>query len=525
MPRNMTQRQRHWLETLPRPPSLSSLAKQRVAVCMVGATRTMVLPSVYRSVKQNLIDAQMVSTDLFLHIHLTWDHTKFAAGMGHHGAAGEAISHKDEKLRAAIAHLMPVDVHFTTSSGCDHPEMAPLQICQQVNRGRAGGIALRQVQGLNSSYMPVALTKLPNPGELAGYLQFMWTHRSLSRVIKYEAESLRGDKYAWIIRTRPDLAFFDLAPPAVTMTARRMVLMQKESNPSYFDGFWMAPRWLLPEVMDSIDAFWHTLPSLPWPPEWSYFPYLSKVRNVPWGYAPIPAVLVRGPHEADCWRLQQKETPQFLYDMQGSMWGRAPHAMSTSRTNGEGKSSDTEEAPPAALQQRAGELISFRRACEMFFGMPRGGGGGGRGGGGSVVDSTFLARRPGRYTQVISVLRPLMQRSNTALQSMQQQACERDTNGSSWAQVPGNVPTPIREDRCAVRFATLEEAKRACCAQPQCEAVVSDGGLICPRSISARFRGAPSHQRLAFELRRGLSRHQREKVRHIGAPSLPAASG
>lgn len=46
-------------------------------------------------------------------------------------------------------------------------------------------------------------------------------------------------RYAWVIRTRPDLAFFDRVPSCITMSTRRLVCMEKESNPSYFDGFWM----------------------------------------------------------------------------------------------------------------------------------------------------------------------------------------------------------------------------------------------------------------------------------------------
>ena len=36
-----------------------------------------------------------------------------------------------------------------------------------------------------------------------------------------------------------DLAFFDRVPATVAFTTQRMVLMEKESNPAYFDGFWM----------------------------------------------------------------------------------------------------------------------------------------------------------------------------------------------------------------------------------------------------------------------------------------------
>eukprot|EP00966_Prymnesium_polylepis_P050851 1177448-Prymnesium_polylepis.1 len=63
---------------------------------------------------------------------------------------------------------------------------------------------------------------------------FVTSRRS---VVRYEREHRLS--YAWVIRTRPDLAFFDRVPPAVAMSTRRLVCMEKESNPSYFDGFWM----------------------------------------------------------------------------------------------------------------------------------------------------------------------------------------------------------------------------------------------------------------------------------------------
>jgi len=48
--------------------SLSTLASQRVAVCMVGAVRTLLLGAVHHSVKKNLLHAQLVPADLFLHL-------------------------------------------------------------------------------------------------------------------------------------------------------------------------------------------------------------------------------------------------------------------------------------------------------------------------------------------------------------------------------------------------------------------------------------------------------------------------
>ena len=133
------------------PPTLASLADRRVAVCMVGATRSLVEPGVYLSIRKNLLDAQLVPTDLFLHLHLSWDHSALAPGMGHHGAEGPATLSSDSRLKQAIRHLKPVDVELYSNSGCDNREMTSLRLCRQVNRGRAGGIDIRPRHGVNSS--------------------------------------------------------------------------------------------------------------------------------------------------------------------------------------------------------------------------------------------------------------------------------------------------------------------------------------------------------------------------------------
>ncbi|EOD41204.1 hypothetical protein EMIHUDRAFT_199443 [Emiliania huxleyi CCMP1516] len=296
--------------------SLSTLASQRVAVCMVGAVRTLLLGAVHHSVKKNLLHAQLVPADLFLHLHLGWDYTAHA---GNHGARGEQVSRSDERLRKAIEHLNPVNVSLVEQSDCSSAEMRSLKVCAEI----------------------AARKRSDKGGALAGYLQYMWIARSLQTVMAYERA--HGLTYAWVIRTRPDLAFFDRVPPAVTMSPRRMVLMEKESSPAYFDAFFMIPRPLLDDFVDGLLAFWDSETTLPWPPEFRFFPWMRSRRRFPWGYALIPAALVRSAGgntgSPDCWRLSLKETPQFIYELQGTAWGRGS----------------------------TGELLPFRRACEVFF--------------------------------------------------------------------------------------------------------------------------------------------------------------
>ena len=141
----------------------------------------------------------------------TWDYTAHA---GNHGARGEQVSRSDERLRKAIEHLNPVNVSLVEQSDCSSAEMRSLKVCAEI----------------------AARKRSDKGGALAGYLQYMWIARSLQTVMAYERA--HGLIHAWVIRTRPDLAFFDRVPPAVTMSPRRMVLMEKESSPAYFDAFW-----------------------------------------------------------------------------------------------------------------------------------------------------------------------------------------------------------------------------------------------------------------------------------------------
>lgn len=56
----------------------------------------------------------------------------------------------------------------------------------------------------------------------------------------------------------------------------------------------------------------------------------------------------------------------------------------------------------------------------------------------------------------------------------------------------GNLPTPLDDDRCSVRYSTLEMAKTACVRAASCTGVVDDAGIVCSGQIKP------------FELRRSI---------------------
>ena len=73
-----------------------------------------------------------------------------------------------------------------------------------------------------------ALRSRPDAKTLGGFFQYFWVVRCLRSAFRHEQAN--GLSYAWVVRTRPDVAFFDRAPPCVVMSRRRLVLMAKEST-------------------------------------------------------------------------------------------------------------------------------------------------------------------------------------------------------------------------------------------------------------------------------------------------------
>lgn len=227
-------------------------ADTRVAVCLVGAVRTLTKRFHYESVKANLLDTQLVPADLFLHLHLVrtraanrkdvvftrapalgslshvqgWDDTKYAAGMGHHGAAGETFSASSPKVQRMIEHLKPVQTKFS-DSGCENKEASDHPICRRHPSKDMGLAAFLQYFWVRSHCaMRAGIDAVPccrahrqvagdaeRGRELAGGVLARQVRQSHEAIFKYESE--KRLTYAWVIRSRPDLAFFDRMPPAI----------------------------------------------------------------------------------------------------------------------------------------------------------------------------------------------------------------------------------------------------------------------------------------------------------------------
>jgi len=122
-----------------------SYSPGRLAVCMVGGLRTLIQPTVFQSIKANLLDSQVEPVDLFINTHL-----KVGSGdMSLNRAGGSPVAADDPRLLAAISHLKPVQYVLRRTNDCSQPEVMYHRVCQD--------------------------KRVPsNDVHLHGYLQFLW---------------------------------------------------------------------------------------------------------------------------------------------------------------------------------------------------------------------------------------------------------------------------------------------------------------------------------------------------------------
>eukprot|EP00965_Chrysotila_dentata_P006250 203835-Pleurochrysis_carterae.AAC.5 len=207
---------------------IRSTGQAPIAILLVGAVRTLVEPRVAASIRTNLIDAQHVAVDVFVHLHLSQDMGTTVDGTwGHaHAIAGGTLDAADDRLRAALERLQPVGRELLENSDCAADALRQHPVCMRLEDERLRGRAS----------MRTPAPKAP----LAGFLQYAWVARAFRALMAHEAQ--RHAPYEWVIRTRPDIAFFDRAPPAIMFPTQRLVLMMKESGPSYFDEWWPGMR-------------------------------------------------------------------------------------------------------------------------------------------------------------------------------------------------------------------------------------------------------------------------------------------
>ena len=134
-----------------------SYSPGRLAVCMVGGLRTLIQPTVFQSIKANLLDSQVEPVDLFINTHL-----KVGSGdMSLSRAGGSPVAANDPRLLAAISHLKPVQYVLRRTNDCSQPEVMYHRVCQD--------------------------KRVPsNDVHIHGYLQFLWiveAHHDVTKLL------------------------------------------------------------------------------------------------------------------------------------------------------------------------------------------------------------------------------------------------------------------------------------------------------------------------------------------------------
>ena len=82
-----------------------------------------------------------------------------------------------------------------------------------------------------------------------------------------------------------------------------------------------------------------------------------------------------------------------------------------------------------------------------------------------------------------------------------------------------NLPAPLHEERCSVRFSTLEDAKLACAQRiPECTGIVDDSGIVCDGTASRQFELRSS---LMMEAAPGVQTWLRTDCALLHAPPPP----
>lgn len=231
----------------------------KVAMCLTGHVRTLVLPGVHRALASNSGNA-----DLFIVAHM--------GNKGH--PAGKVLpemaalvseSAVSEALNYLGMRVKYVEVH--PESGCEFLREAWVK----------DGIANRTCD-----------TEPADPN----FLQIMWIDHCFRQVLKSE------QKYELLVRSRPDVGLF--LPVQWSHVSRQLVQYMQKDWHGRADWFFTMPRALVKE-------YWHEIMYL----------YLPKYRHAPnpdyaiFNYAAtpclqetaFPAVIVRGRHKAECWRM------------------------------------------------------------------------------------------------------------------------------------------------------------------------------------------------------------------------------
>jgi len=184
------------------------------AICLVGAARTLTIPRVYRSIKDNLIDSLSANTVTFAHLKLSDAPVKKQTKFGYF----RRINASEVELKVPLEYIKPHQV-VTYQGENDDRLLNP-----KCPLSREWGIKHRRDTFFTGD----------NEVRLVGQLHAMY--ECYKSVLDYEKVS--GVKFDAVTKIRPDTVW--LFP---SYTAKELLLREKGEMVSHFlDLFIFAPR-------------------------------------------------------------------------------------------------------------------------------------------------------------------------------------------------------------------------------------------------------------------------------------------
>ncbi|KAJ1623123.1 hypothetical protein T492DRAFT_305550 [Pavlovales sp. CCMP2436] len=183
----------------------------RIAVCAVGATRTLADPAAYGTLKHNVIDHN--GADLFLHLM----HGEQVSIRG-----GNYVASR-EQMSAALSYLRPVATRVQTV------ENAPCEF--NVSRIKPG----------NDMY---------TSDRVLGMLGLLFKYESCARMVLHH-EKVAGIRYDFLVKTRPDIVYCE--PVDFRQEIRRQALAMRSAEDRWIVGgpdLFLATRGVLVDLAE-----------------------------------------------------------------------------------------------------------------------------------------------------------------------------------------------------------------------------------------------------------------------------------
>ena len=195
------------------PPARSTAV--HVALCVIGAVRTLLLPPVLESLRvQIAAAAQAARVDTFV-----------------------ALSESD-RLSALMAQQLLHPVWMIAEMQHE---------LQNVGAGTPHNICAKAPRLLRQACLDV---HQPSSGPVAhGRLQFWWIARCLAAVQQYE--QLGAISYDFVVRVRPDIVYFNPLPPLHSLSAYHVHTTFK-TNGELFDVLFVVPQRLREAFMKAV---------------------------------------------------------------------------------------------------------------------------------------------------------------------------------------------------------------------------------------------------------------------------------